>query len=104
MLFRSGLVHPHPPITRGLKYAVEKLKTAGAKVVDFEPYNHAEGWDVVKALYFPDAAETQKALLAQGGEPVLPLTDWAFGYANSKPLTIQDNWDLNVRRENYRAE
>ena len=83
---------------------MEKLRAAGVKVVDFEPFNHADGWNIVKELYFPDAGETQKALLKQGGEPVLPLTEWAFGYAKEQPLTIQENWDLNVRRENFRAE
>lgn len=104
VIWDDDIVHPHPPVTRGLRYAVDKLKAAGLKLVDFEPFNHAEGMNVVNALYFPDAAEHQKALLAKGGEPILPLTEWAFSQARPEPLTIQDNWNLNVRRENYRAE
>lgn len=97
-------MHPHPPIRRALKHAVSKLKAAGIKVVDFEPYEHARGWDILSALYFPDAAQCQKELLAKGGEPVAPLTAWAFSVAKPEPISVQDNWVLNVRREEYRAE
>lgn len=97
-------VRPHPPITRGLKHAVAKLQAAGVKVVDWEPYDHAKGWNIVRQLYFPDAAQCQKDLLAQGGEPIAPLTEWAFNYAEPTPLSIPRNWELNVEREAYRAE
>lgn len=97
-------MHPHPPVQRALKHAVSKLRAAGVKVVDFEPYEHARGWDILSALYFPDAARFQKDLLAKGGEPVAPLTEWAFSVAKSEPISIHESWDLNVRREEYRAE
>lgn len=40
-------VRPHPPIIRALKYAKEKLMAAGIKVVDWEPYKHDHGWEIV---------------------------------------------------------
>ncbi|KAF4124952.1 amidase [Geosmithia morbida] len=98
------VIHPHPPITRGLKYAVGKLKAAGVKVVDFEPYNHAEGWELIKTLYFPDAAKTQRDILAETGEPIAPLTESAFKFARKEPITVTENWKLNIEREKYRAE
>lgn len=73
-------------------------------MVDFAPYDHAKGWGIVKALYFPDAGKYQKDLLAQGGEPIMPLTQWAFDYADPEPLSIARMWELNVEREDYRAE
>ncbi|KAL2883488.1 hypothetical protein SGCOL_001171 [Colletotrichum sp. CLE4] len=104
VIWDDGMVHPHPPVIRGLKHAVDKLKTAGVKVVDFEPYKHSEGAEIIELLYFPDAAETQKEVLAEGGEPVAPLTEWAFQYSKPEPLTIRENWELNVRREAFREE
>lgn len=98
------MVHPHPPVIRGLEYAIDKLKAAGVKVVDFEPYKHSEGAEIIELLYFPDAAETQKEVLAEGGEPVAPLTEWAFHYSKPEPLTIRENWELNLRREAFREE
>ncbi|EXJ81134.1 hypothetical protein A1O3_07422 [Capronia epimyces CBS 606.96] len=103
ILWDDGIVHPHPPITRGLQYAKKKLEAAGIKVVDWEPFKHDLGWDIVSTLYFPDVAETQRAILAESGEPVLPLTEWAFNYAKPKPLTVTENWEYNVKREKYRA-
>lgn len=40
-------VRPHPPIIRALKYAKEKLMAAGVKIVDWEPYKHDHGWEIV---------------------------------------------------------
>lgn len=100
----SSLVRPHPPVTRALRHAVSKLKEAGIKVVDFEPYKHQEGSDIILSLYFPDAARTQKDLLAQGGEPIAALTEWAFSSSRPDPLSIPENWALNVRRDAYREE
>lgn len=38
---------PHPPMLRALKTAVEKLKAAGVKVVNWEPFDHQRGWDIL---------------------------------------------------------
>ncbi|OQU99866.1 hypothetical protein CLAIMM_05439 [Cladophialophora immunda] len=104
VIWDDGVVHPHPPVQRALKNAVAKLKVAGVKVIDFEPYEHARGWEILSALYFPDAAQFQKDLLAKGGEPIAPLTQWAFSVARPEPISVQENWVLNVRREEYRAD
>ncbi|KAF6835323.1 fatty-acid amide hydrolase [Colletotrichum plurivorum] len=102
VIWDDGIVHPHSPVTRALKHAVEKLKAAGIKVVDFEPYNHKEGAEVINTLYFPDAAATLREILKEGGEPVADLTEWAFAYSKPEPLSIRENWELNVRRDAFR--
>ncbi|TDZ41089.1 putative amidase [Colletotrichum trifolii] len=102
ILWDDGVVHPHPPVTRAMEASVQKLKAAGVKVVDFEPYQHAEAAEIINAMYFPDAAATQREILAEGGEPVAPLTEWAFNYSKSEPLSIRENWELNVRRDALR--
>ncbi|KEF54134.1 uncharacterized protein A1O9_09929 [Exophiala aquamarina CBS 119918] len=104
LMWDDGMVHPHPPISRGLKYAKSKLEAAGVKVVEFEAFEHARGWDILTQLYFPDAAKTQKDLLAEAAEPILPLTEWAFSVAKPEPISVTENWDLNARREAYRED
>ncbi|KAH7474973.1 putative amidase [Fusarium oxysporum f. sp. matthiolae] len=104
VMWEDGLVRPHPPVLRALRYAVEKLKSAGITVADFEPYNHQEGMDIVSRLYFPECAVTQKDLLEKGGEPVAPLSDFIFNFAPPRPLTIQENWAFNVRRDAFREQ
>lgn len=42
--------------------------------------------------------------IADSGEPMLPLTSWALSRASDKPLTIVENWGLNLRRESLRRE
>ncbi|KAH7126063.1 amidase signature domain-containing protein [Dactylonectria macrodidyma] len=102
VIWDDGLVHPHPPVLRALTHAVAKLKAASVRVIDFEPYDHMEGFDIISALYFPDAARTQKDILEKSGEPIAALTEWAFGLARPEPLSIPENWELNMRRDAYR--
>ncbi|KAL3441250.1 amidase signature domain-containing protein [Aspergillus insuetus] len=104
IMWDDGCVRPHPPVARALKYAQEKLLAADIKVVDWEPYKHAHGWEIISSLYFPDAAASQRALMAETGEPILPLTEWAFQYSRSAPLTVAENWELNFQRDVYRDE
>ncbi|KAG2421812.1 hypothetical protein HFD88_005788 [Aspergillus terreus] len=104
ILWDDGVVKPHPPVTRALHHAASRLRAAGIRVVDWTPHAHAHGWDIVSALYFPDAAASQRALLAASGEPALPLTEWAFSYARPAPLTVAENWELNAARDAYRDE
>ncbi|GIJ88367.1 hypothetical protein Asppvi_007287 [Aspergillus pseudoviridinutans] len=104
IMWDDGCVRPHPPVTRALQHAKEKLLAAGIKVVDWEPYRHDHGWEIVSNLYFPDAANSQRTVLSQSGEPLLPLTEWAFAYSRASPLTIPENWALNYKRDCYRDE
>lgn len=47
LIHSLSCVRPHPPITRALRLAKEKLIAAGVKVVDWEPYKHQYGWEVI---------------------------------------------------------
>lgn len=42
--------------------------------------------------------------LKASGEPILPLTEHVLSFVNPKGLTVQDNWELNSRRDKYRVE
>ncbi|KAL4877316.1 amidase signature domain-containing protein [Aspergillus karnatakaensis] len=104
IMWDDGCVRPHPPVMRALKYAREKLQAAGVQLVDWKPYKHDHGWDIISSMYFPDAAASQRALAAQTGEPILPLTEWAFQFSRPTPLTVADSWKLNYQRDVYRDE
>ena len=45
--FLCRVVRPHPPVTRALTVAKEKLLAAGINVVDWEPYKHDHGYDII---------------------------------------------------------
>ncbi|KAJ5090528.1 hypothetical protein N7532_009212 [Penicillium argentinense] len=104
IMWDDGVVRPHPPVTRALRVAKEKLLAAGIKVVDWEPYKHSYGWDVISALYYPDAAGLQRQMLRTSGEPPLPLSDWAFSYGRPNPLTHHETWKLHCERDTFRDE
>ncbi|CAG7931838.1 unnamed protein product [Penicillium olsonii] len=104
IMWDDGWVRPHPPITRALHFARERLVAAGIKVVDWEPYKHQHGWEIISALYYPDAGAKQRQVLAQSGEPARPLTEWALSYAGNKTLSQEETWNLQEQREIFKDE
>ncbi|KAJ5571881.1 hypothetical protein N7535_005541 [Penicillium sp. DV-2018c] len=104
IMWDDGCVRPHPPITRALRHAKEKLLSAGIKVVDWEPYKHQHGWEVISALYYPDATSKQKGLLELSGEPPRPLTKWAFTYSGTTSQTHPETWILQEKRDKYQEK
>lgn len=107
VMWDDGVVKPHPPVLRALRTAAEKLRAAGVRVVDWEPYDHQRGWDIMAPLYFADGGERYVKEFAKTGEPALPLTLHAFDFAKKSgkvPLDVYANWALNTEREAYRRE
>ncbi|WQF88065.1 Putative amidase [Colletotrichum destructivum] len=98
------VVKPHPPVLRALRAAMGKLKEAGINVVDWKAHDHARGWDIVSALYFPQGPKPYLNTFAESGEPTLALTQHAFNFSKAEPLSVAENWDLNYKREAYRRE
>ncbi|CAL5869433.1 uncharacterized protein PFLUO_LOCUS3662 [Penicillium psychrofluorescens] len=104
IMWDDGCVRPHPPITRALRHARDKLVAVGIKVVDWEPYKHGHGWEIISALYYPDAATLQHKQLQASGEPACPLSEWSFSYSKGKTLTHAETWALQEERDIYRDE
>ena len=103
IMYDNGLVKPLPPIQRGLNEVTKKLKAAGVNVVTFDPLCISEAYDVCHQLYTCDGNKAQKEMLRPSGEPLLPLTKWAFSMGNGdKPLSITENRALNTRRDTLR--
>ncbi|KAJ0167053.1 putative amidase [Colletotrichum tanaceti] len=100
----TAVVKPHPPVLRALCAVMGKLKEAGINVVDWKAYDHARGWDIVSALYFPQGPKPYLDTFAESGEPTLALTQHAFNFSRPEPLSVAENWDLNYKREAYRRE
>ncbi|UKZ71116.1 uncharacterized protein TrAtP1_012079 [Trichoderma atroviride] len=77
ILWHDEVVKPHPPITRALRELVDKVnKIPHVEVVNFPPYKHDEAWAIASSLYFTDGGEADLAVMAESGEPLLPLTEW----------------------------
>ena len=50
ILWDDGVVKPHPPLVRELKRVKAALEAAGHEVVDWEPLEHQENWDLIVRL------------------------------------------------------
>lgn len=103
IMWDDGVVKPHPPVLRALKEVAEACKAAGMKVVDWTPVEHDKCWDIITALYFEDGGKRMRELMAEGGEPVLPLTEWILTRPNVKYRTVEEVWDLKLKRNAYRS-
>ncbi|KAI1121355.1 amidase signature enzyme [Nemania abortiva] len=102
----DGVVQPHPPMARALREVTDACRKAGMTVVDWDcvPLNHAKGWDITAGLYWPDGGKDVLDLLAQSGEPVLPLTKFIIEQQPAvKNLSQPELWKLCAERDEYRA-
>ena len=102
----DGVVVPHPPLARVLKYLSEKMASlAHVEVVDFPLYKLDEAWAIASSLYFTDGGEADVAVMAQSGEPMLPLVKWIMKEnPGVKKLTREELEYWLEEREEYRIE
>jgi hypothetical protein len=101
----DGVVRPHPPVTHAIAVLREKLsKLPNVEVLDWQPWRHAEGYDIIRQLYYEDGGRENFEIMASTGEPVLPLSEWVMKEPHSRHRTIQEAWELNFKRESFRSE
>lgn len=104
ILWDDGVVKPHPPLVKAMRRVKKALEAAGHEVIDWQPFEHREGWDLIVKLYQLDAAEEYWSTMAESGEPAVPGTEWMLSYsAGRTPYTVPETWKLNVERETFRA-
>jgi amidase len=95
---------PHPPITAAIKILKQKLEShPDFEVVDWEPYDHDRGYEIIRRLYYEDAGDDNYNTMASTGEPSLPLSDWIMKPPFAKRCTVEEAWALNVRRADYQS-
>ncbi|KAF9243168.1 amidase signature domain-containing protein [Melanogaster broomeanus] len=91
IMIHDDVVLPHPPMLRAMKLAKAKLEASPeVEVVDYAPFRHKEGYDIIRTLYFEDGGETVRRCLKAGGEDMLPLTE------------MVQAWELRAKRDDYR--
>ncbi|KAJ3544818.1 hypothetical protein NM208_g2846 [Fusarium decemcellulare] len=101
----DGVVTPHPPITRALRQVSAACRNSGMQVVEWVSYKHKEAWDLTSALYFPDGGKDMLNVLAESGEPVLPLTKFIINeQPNVQERDLPALWDLCLQRDQYRRD
>ncbi|CDK25220.1 unnamed protein product [Kuraishia capsulata CBS 1993] len=104
IMWNDGVVETQPGILRGLRFLKEKLEAQGIKVVDWEPYKVGEIWEESLPLFYADGLKAQLTMLGESGEPIHPLTRYAFQGCKEGGLTVSENWAYNRRRDSFRTE
>ncbi|CDK28590.1 unnamed protein product [Kuraishia capsulata CBS 1993] len=104
IMWDDGEVKPHPPIQRGLKFAAEKLKAAGVELVDWKPVMPGKAFETVGPMYYGDGCKACKDLLAISGEPIHPLTAYAFSMNHLGDYSAAKLWDLNATKDKIYLE
>ncbi|KAH3663518.1 hypothetical protein OGAPHI_004919 [Ogataea philodendri] len=105
IMYDDGVVKPTPPILRGLKVATEKLKAAGATVVEWESFGVLELAETCGAFYNADCNKAQKDALAASGEPVLELSKIAMSFGcGDKGLSATEEHIGQGLRDSHRVK
>ncbi|KAJ7282444.1 amidase signature domain-containing protein [Mycena rebaudengoi] len=104
VMWDDGVLRPYPSIRRALRVLVDALeRDSSFEVVDYKPFKHLEASELAHELYFPDGGASVRERAAVSGEPLLPLTEWAITQPMVKDHTIHELWELNLKREAFRA-
>ncbi|KAJ8591601.1 amidase [Rhizopogon salebrosus TDB-379] len=105
IMMHDGVVMPHPPMIRALKMAKAKLEASSeVEVVDYTPYDHDRGYSIVREIYYEDGGATVRHLLAEGGEEMLPLTEWVISPPHVRAHDAAQVWKLRATRDAFRRE
>ncbi|KAI1826554.1 amidase signature domain-containing protein [Xylaria intraflava] len=121
VFWTDGVVQPHPPVTRGLRIVADAVKSAGHKIVDWEPPAHDTATKIhVSMLYceilswggytFSSRALTRSRQdsflaadgrhdihghLARSGEPLIPELEEELRF--KEPMSLLNYQDATIR-------
>lgn len=108
VMWDDGIVRPHPPVLRALRSAVDKLRAAGVKVVEWEPYDHQRGHAMLGPFYFPGGGKRYLAEFDKSGEYPLASVSRAFDDADRSRgnlgAGLESPQALDQERETYQQE
>jgi amidase len=106
IMAQDDVVLPHPPIARAISALSSKLSSIpNITVVPWHAHLHDEAWAILSSLYYPDGGAGDHDIMAETGEPWLPLTEWIIkDNPCVKTLTPHDLSYWLEEREEYRRE
>ncbi|KAI0816216.1 amidase signature domain-containing protein [Xylaria sp. FL0064] len=102
VLWTDRVVQPHPPITRGLNIVVGAMRSAGHKIVDWNPPTQAIGRKIHLAFLYADGAHDIHSQLDLSGEPLIPDLQETFKLRD--PIDLLEYQHLTLQGLQYEAE
>ncbi|KAF4122163.1 amidase [Geosmithia morbida] len=98
VLWDDGVIRPAPPIARGLRTAVDKLRAAGHTVIDWDPVDQKAGASLLRRMFLADGGLTIRHEVLRGGEPWRPEMK---AYEEAEELGTADMWKLHLERSAF---
>lgn len=95
ILVDDGYVRPTPPVRRGMNMLVEKLKSAGHDIIEWDPEYHLRLSEIITQFFLSDGGHHIKELTDGVGEP---LFEYMHGYNTAKDLGVAGLWKLHAER------
>lgn len=95
----DNVVTPHPPVARGLRTVVERVKQAGHKVIEWNPPDQRNAKRVHLAFLKADGGHDIHKQLRLSGEPLIPPLRETFRLRD--PLSLIRYQELTVEGLDY---
>ena len=99
----DGQVMPHPPILRGVRIVIDALRQAGHSVVQWKPYKHVHGLNLVNQIFSADGKVTSRRHMAASGEPPIEMLKENFQPVSTR-IDLNTLWKLQSERTDYQRE
>ncbi|KAL5877068.1 hypothetical protein ACKVWC_006224 [Pyricularia oryzae] len=102
ILWRDGIIEPHPPVTRAMTMVYDALNRTGHKTVDWCPPSHKHGYYMHLEFLYSDGREDMHRHLKKSGEPLIPLLKRYTG--TKDPILLLAYQDLVLRALKYEEQ
>lgn len=109
IITNDGFIDPQPPVKRAIAWVKQTLSDSKyssiVEIKDFKPFAAEEAWSKVRRLYWPDGAKATIKAIEATGEPIHPLSAWAW--KDAEHLGVQDTFSLlkaRAERDDFRLQ
>lgn len=93
--WHDGVVTPTPPVARALRETVERLRTAGHEIVEWDSAEHDRAHALLRQCFNADGAKSISDLLRPTNEP-FPARLSVYG--KSVELGVHEMWQVQAER------
>lgn len=93
---------PHPPVLRAIRIVINALRKVGHTVIEWHPYKHGYGDELIRKMYSADGGVTLRQHLEDSGEPLIPYMQRVKKVGET--IDIFTLWKLQHERTIYQKE
>jgi amidase len=82
---------------------VSTLKDNGHDIVEWTPYKHEYGWELINGIYTSDGGADVNRDISASGEPIIPNIEDLLNPAY-KAIDMTSLWDAQLKKWRYQSE